>query len=90
VSPEEGLEHCWINQNTKMLLGLYDEAQTVNYSFNPANKCLFLFVIKGSVNVDGNVLNERDGLGIWDTDQLQIRVESGTEFLLIETPVNQK
>jgi hypothetical protein len=90
VSSEEGLEHCWINQNTKMLLGLYEEKQTVTYSFNPANKCLFLFVVKGNVTVDGKIVNERDALGIWATDKINIDVNSETEFLLIETPVNQK
>lgn len=90
VSSEEGLEHCWINQNTKMSLGLYDEAQTVSYHLNPANKCLFLFVIDGSVTVDGKTVSRRDALGIWDTASPDLQVAAGTEFLLIETPVNQK
>lgn len=90
ISSEEGLEHCWINQNSKLSLGLYDEAQTVNYSFNPVNKCLFLFVMEGSVSVNGQAVGIRNAIGIWDTASVDIHAEAGTEFLLIETPVNQK
>lgn len=90
VSFDEGLEHCWINQNTRMSLGVYDEAQTIKYDFNPVNKCLFLFVIEGSVNIGGQTIGKRDAIGIWDTSSIEIRTEGPTEFLLIETPVNQK
>ncbi len=90
ISPDEGMEHCWINQNTRMLLGLYDEAQTINYAFPATNKCLFLFVMEGSVQVAGEVLGRRDAIGIWDTEKVGIEVSANTEFLLIETPVNQK
>lgn len=90
ISSEEGLEHCWINQNAKLSLGLYDTAQTINYTFNPVNKCLFLFVIDGSVSVNETKIGKRDGIGIWDTSSVDIKTEGGAEFLLIETPINQK
>ena len=90
ISGEEGLEHCWINQNTKMVLGLYNEAQTVTYSFHPVNKCIFIFVMEGAVTIDSRNVGRRDAVGIWDTDTITIETEPGTEFLLIETPVNQK
>jgi hypothetical protein len=90
VSSEEGPEHCWINQNTKMCLGLFDSGQRITYTFNPVNKCLFVFVISGSINISGTVLPTRDALGIWNTDQVEIECTDDSEFLIIETPVNQK
>lgn len=90
VSGEEGLEHCWVNQNTKMSLGLYDEQQTVSYSFSPTNKCLFLYVLEGSLRIGDHHINRRDALGIWDTNSVDLEVTAGTEFILIETPINQK
>ena len=91
ISSEEGLEHCWINQNAKLSLGLYDETQTINYSFNPVNKCLFVFVINGSLSINGTNLRNRDAIGIWETGNVDIQTTTAnTEFLLIETPVNQK
>ena len=90
ISGEEGTEHCWINQNAKLSLGYYDQDQKVHYAFNSVNKCLFVFLIEGLIEVNGVALNIRDGLGIWDTDQISIQCLEKAEFLIIETPVNQK
>jgi redox-sensitive bicupin YhaK (pirin superfamily) len=90
VSNEEGIDHCWINQNTKMSLGLFDKGQKLDYSFNPVNKCLFVFAIKGTIVVSGNELPQRDAIGIWDTNKIEIECTADCEFLVIETPVNQK
>jgi redox-sensitive bicupin YhaK (pirin superfamily) len=90
ISGEEGPEHCWINQNAKLSLGYYDKDQKIQYTFNPVNKCIFIFLIEGLIDVNGTALNIRDGLGIWDTDQFSIHCLEKSEFLIIETPVNQK
>lgn len=90
VSNDEGLSHCWINQNAKLSLGYYDRKSTVEYSLNPTNKCVFIFVITGSIHVANTNLNEKDSIGLWDTDCIQIDCEAGTEFIIIETPINQK
>src|SRR3984957_14702925 len=90
ISGEEGTEHCWINQNAKLSLGYYDKDQKVQYTFNPVNKCIFVFLIEGLIEVNGTALNIRDGLGIWDTDQISVHCLEKAEFLIIETPVNQK
>lgn len=90
VSGEEGLEHCWINQNAKLSLGYFDLAQEVTYRLNPVNKCLFIFCIEGKINVNGMDIGARDAIGIWETDTLPIHCAAGAHFLLIETPVNQK
>jgi redox-sensitive bicupin YhaK (pirin superfamily) len=90
LSHEEGLEHCWINQNAKLSLGYFDKGSDLSYSFNPMNKCLFVFLAEGSIRVNGKELTERDGIGIWDTDQITIHCGKDSQFLIIETPVNQK
>jgi redox-sensitive bicupin YhaK (pirin superfamily) len=90
ISSEEGTEHCWINQNAKLSLGYYDQDEKIQYSFNPVNKCVFVFLIEGLIEVDGIALNVKDGLGVWETDQISVRCLEKSEFLIIETPVNQK
>jgi redox-sensitive bicupin YhaK (pirin superfamily) len=90
VSSEEGMEHCWINQNAKLSLGYFDEGQQVTYHLNPANKCLFIFLIEGSIRISEEIIDARDAVGIWDTAELSIRCNTEAQFLVIETPVNQK
>lgn len=88
VSNEEGQAHCWINQNAKLLLGYYEAPQTVEYRFNPLNKALFLFIISGSVTLDGQILQARDSIGIWEADYVSLECAADTRFLLVETPIN--
>ncbi|GAA4436728.1 pirin family protein [Pontibacter saemangeumensis] len=88
VSNEEGQGHCWINQNAKLSLGQFDKGQQVPYTFNPVNKAIFIFVISGCMQVDGQPVETRDGIGIWDTSHLEIDSTTDCEFLLIEVPVN--
>jgi len=90
VSGEEGLEHCWINQNARLSLGYFDAGKEIQYRLNPVNKCVFLFLISGSVSIGGRILPTRDALGMWDIDAFDIRCESESEFLIIETVINQK
>lgn len=90
VSSEEGQEHCWINQNARLSLGYFEEKRELTYRFRPVNTCLFIFVIEGRVRVDGTDINERDAIGVWETDTVPIHVEAGAHFLIIETPINQK
>lgn len=90
VSNEEGMEHCWINQNAKLSLGYFDTAQEVTYSLSPVNKCLFIFLIEGKIRVDGTDLQPRDAIGVWEGDKVPIHCEAGCHFLVIETPINQK
>lgn len=90
VSPEEGMDHCWINQNAKLALGYFDKGSTVNYTCNPVNKCIYIFAIEGSIRINDIILAQRDALGVWDTAALTIYCEEQAHFLIIETPVNQK
>ncbi|MFT4093309.1 MAG: pirin family protein [Niabella sp.] len=90
ISGEEGQEHCWINQNAKLSLGFFDKGHQVDYNFRQENMCLFIFTISGSIAVNGQSLPERDAVGIWDTGSIHISCEEESEFLIIETVINQK
>ncbi|HAI75744.1 MAG TPA: pirin family protein [Microscillaceae bacterium] len=90
VSSEEGLAHCWINQNAYIALGFYEQAQALTYHLKQPNKCVFLFCVAGKIQIAGHTLLSRDALGIWDTTQLDFEVAPHTEFVLIETVINQK
>ena len=87
---EEGAEHCWINQNTKMVLGHFEKDQTTSYQYNSTNKCLFVFLMEGSIKIGDQIVQPKDALGIWDTDNITIEIQEESHFIIIETVVNQK
>jgi len=89
VSSEEGAEHCWINQNARLSLGWFETGQTTDYSLHSANKCVYIFVLEGSIAIDGDIIGRRDGIGVWETNSFEIKTEQESEFIVIETPINQ-
>ena len=90
VSGEEGLAHCWINQNAKLSLGYFDKDATADYSFAAVNKCLFVHAIEGSLSIGETELQKGDAVGIWDTDSIAIHCLEEAQFIIIETVINQK
>ena len=90
ISNEEGLAHCWINQNAKLSLGWFEAGATVNYTFSPVNKCVFIFCIEGEVKIGDTILNPKDAIGIWDTELVTVDYITEGEIIIIEMPVNQK
>lgn len=90
ISNEEGLDHCWINQNAKISIGYFDSAKKICYELNSVNKCVFIFCIEGNLKVGEQVISGRDAIGIWDTNTIEVEVSSNAEFLIIETVINQK
>lgn len=89
VSNEEGQEHCWINQNAKLSLGWFNANETIEYKLNLTNKCVYIFVMEGSLKINNETIGKRDGIGLWQTDSINIVTEQESEFIVIEVPVNQ-
>lgn len=90
ISGEEGLAHCWINQNAIFHLGYFESGFEKVHVFNPLNKAVFIYVIKGSMIASGTELSAGDAIGIWDTGDALLHGKTGAEFVLIETVINQK
>lgn len=90
ISGEEGLKHCWINQNAKLMLGAFDKNEEVRHNMHRENMCAFVFVISGDIMVNRIPVFTRDALGIWDASHFEIVCREASEFLIIETPINQK
>jgi redox-sensitive bicupin YhaK (pirin superfamily) len=77
----------WINQDTWFTLGNFTKTTATTYTLNKEKNGVYVFVIKGNTSVNGIALNERDGLGISDVNELQIEAEANSEILLIEVPM---
>jgi len=89
LSPDKNDAGVWINQDAWFHIGQFDKDFAIDYTLkNPANG-VYAFVIKGDITIANNELNERDGLGIWDTNSFSIKANSaGAEVLLMEVPMS--
>jgi redox-sensitive bicupin YhaK (pirin superfamily) len=86
VSPkDEGA--VWINQDAYFNLGHFDANNNVDYTMNTKGNGVFLMVVEGEAEVDGQKLSKRDAIGVWDVDSVSIKTNAETELLAIEIPM---
>jgi redox-sensitive bicupin YhaK (pirin superfamily) len=88
LSPNPADDGVWIYQNAWFNLGSFDNGLNTEYQLKAEGNGVYVFVINGSIKVNGQVLNTRDGFGIWDTDKFTIDVLEDAEFLLMEVPMS--
>lgn len=88
VSPKEDPSVLWINQDAWFSLGQFDAGRHIHYAWQSKGHGLYIFVIDGKVKVAGETLNPRDGLGVWETEQLSFEMVENSRVLLIEVPMN--
>jgi redox-sensitive bicupin YhaK (pirin superfamily) len=86
VAPDNK-EALWINQDAWFTLGNFIKGHTADYVVKKQKSGVYVFVIKGEVTINDISLEQRDGLGVFETEKLQIIANSDTEFLLIEVPM---
>jgi len=88
LSPNADDEGVWIHQDAWFHLGQFDKDFKTNYSIKKNGNGVYAFVIKGDFIINNIELNERDGLGIWDTKIVDIVSKSqNAEILLMEVPM---
>lgn len=89
LSPNSDDAGVWIHQDAWMHIGSFDKDFTTEYTFKKQGNGVYAFIIKGSFDVNGTELNDRDALGIWGTEKLQLKAKTqDAEVLLIEVPMN--
>ena len=89
ISPEkENISSLWINQDAWFHLGNLKKGFTIDYALKKNGNGVYAFIIEGEVTINGQKLNKRDGLGVWETDKISISADTDTEVLLMEVPMN--
>jgi redox-sensitive bicupin YhaK (pirin superfamily) len=87
LSPNADDEGVWIHQNAWFHLGKFDKGISIEYNLKAKGNGVYVFVLSGDVKVNDQLLNTRDGYGIWDADKFTITAETDAEFLLMEVPM---
>ena len=87
VSPIETDNALWINQDAKFSLTNLDAGKEITYTNGFKNNGVFLVVINGIVEVNGQQLNKRDALGISESESFTITSAANAELLAIEVPM---
>ena len=89
VSPNPVSDGAGIYQDAWFHLGRLDKGFSLEYTIRKSGNGVYAFILKGDISIDGTDLNERDGLGIWNTDKISLKANSqDAEVLLMEVPMN--
>lgn len=87
LSPNPNDEGVWVHQQAWFHLGHLEKGTSLDYKFKKSNDGVYAFVINGEVSINQVKLGHRDGLGVWETDELNIIANSEAELLLMEVPM---
>ena len=88
LSPNANDAGVWIYQDAWFHIGKFDLDFTTNYKVKKPGNGLYAFVLYGSFEIAGQILAERDALGITDFDQFELKaLTKDAEILLMEIPM---
>jgi quercetin 2,3-dioxygenase len=88
LSPNADDEGVWIHQDAWFHIGKLDKDFATEYTVKRAGNGVYAFVLHGDVTINGNKLNTRDGLGVWEVEKLDIKADSEAEILLMDVPMS--
>ena len=78
----------WIHQDAWFHWLKLDQGVQKTYTLKGAGNGVYVFVIKGSAQVAEHDLHARDGLGISEVEQFELRASADAELLLMEVPMS--
>ena len=87
LSPNSEDAGMWVHQDTWFHLGEFDVEKSLDYTLKKPGNGVYVFVIEGSFNVEGENLKKRDAIGIWETETINFTVQSESKVLLVEVPM---
>jgi redox-sensitive bicupin YhaK (pirin superfamily) len=87
LSPDPNDEGVWIYQRAWFHIGEFDKDFATGYELKDSENGLYIFVIEGDIEVDGQVLNRRDGFGIRPVKPVGFKAVSKATVLLMEVPL---
>ncbi|MBX2986071.1 MAG: pirin family protein [Bacteroidia bacterium] len=87
LSPNPSDGGVWIHQDAWMHLANFEKGISKEYKLKKSGNGVYVFVLEGQAKIENQILNRRDGMGIWDTGSFELTATEHSEILLIEVPM---
>ena len=87
ITPNHDAAGMWIHQDAWFHLGDFNQKTTVPYSLHKQGNGVYAFMIEGRASIEGESLEKRDALGVWETESFSITAEENSRILLVEVPM---
>ena len=89
LSPNADDEGVWIHQDAWFYLSDFDKDFSKKLSLKKEGNGFYIMNIEGEIEVSGEKLERRDAIGIWATNEIEIKANTAAKFLVMEIPMEQ-
>lgn len=87
LSPNPDDAGVWIHQDAWFYLSDFDKDFSKKLALKKEGNGFYIFNIEGEIEVNGQKLETRDGLGISDIAEIEIKANNAAKFLIMEVPM---
>ncbi len=87
LSPNEDDQGVWINQDAWFHIGKFEKGKSDEYKIKREGNGVYAFILEGEVEINGEKLSKRDGMGIWDTESFNVKATDDARVLLMDVPM---
>ena len=89
LSPNPDDEGVWIHQDAWFYLSDFEANFSKTLDLQKEGNGFYIMTIEGEILVNGEKLEKRDAIGIWETNEIEIKANSDSRFLIMEIPMEQ-
>ena len=89
LSPNPDDAGVWIHQDAWFYLSDFDKDFSKKLSLKKEGNGFYIMNIEGEIVVNGEQLERRDAIGIWATNEIEIKANTNAKFLIMEIPMKQ-
>lgn len=87
VGPEQSDTSAWIHQDAWLSWASLDEGDKVTYNIKGKNTGVYIMNVDGETDIEGHILQDRDAIGVWETESITITKQKKGRVLFIEVPL---
>jgi len=87
VSPDPADEGSWIHQNAWIRMAKPSKGRVMTYSMKDHANGVYLMVVEGKIKIGEQLLEQKDALGVWDTNMVSFETLENSKILAIEVPM---
>lgn len=87
VSPDPDDDGVWIHQDAWFSLANFNKGVSKEYRIRKPGNGVYVFIVEGKAKIGDQVLDKRDGFGVYDTDHFEVEALENSEILLMDVPM---
>jgi len=87
LSPNADDAGVWIHQDAWFYMSDFGANFSKKLALKKEGNGFYIMTIEGEIEVNGEKLEKRDAIGIWETPEIEIKANTAARFLVMEIPM---